>query len=152
MFTKDIMKIRRYMTLVSSAPLPTTIFHPTWAKNDCIKIIKAKKDNFHLSRPNFLIGLIELATPVQFTKSIQPAMLPENCDELDPFELAYAAGNGVTEANKMPTEQTLRQGFFITMLREECENKIGSGIPNTISLICAESVEERHVGSGDSGN
>lgn len=101
---------------------------------------------------SFLTGLIELATPVQFTKSIQPAVLPQNCDEIDPFELAYAAGNGRTEENKRPTEQKLRHSFFMTMMRQECESKIGSEIPNSVSIICAEPIEERHVGSGDSGN
>lgn len=136
------------MTLVSFNSLIFTLAFLEYAKEKKIK----RGRQFSRFPPHHLTGLIELATPVQFTKSIQPATLPKNCDEIDPFALAYAAGNGMTEAKRLPKDQTLRHGFFMTMLRQECESKIGSRIPNTASLICADSIEDRHVGSGDSGN
>lgn len=87
---------------------------------------------------------------IRLSDFIQPAKLPQNCEDIREFENVIAAGNGQTHVNEPIFDVALRQAVFKTLSRKNCEDFLA--LPNTASVICANTTEKREVGFGDSGD
>lgn len=89
--------------------------------------------------------------PIRSIKSIQPAKLPENCDEIDGSEEICAAGWGRIVADIPTNSTTLRHGFLKTQSEEQCAESLALTIWDIASVLCADPIDGQAFGNGDSG-
>lgn len=89
--------------------------------------------------------------PIQFSPSIQAAMLPIDCNELQKGEVVMAVGNGVTNM-LFPnyTDTMLRHGFAEIMPTDKCDEAYSGSLERDWS-ICAEPKKGQSPFHGDSG-
>lgn len=92
-----------------------------------------------------------MINPIQFTGSIRPAKLPENCNDIDPSEIVFAAGSGRTVHTVRSTDNRLRHGFLKVVSKKQCENYVNDDSLNLESIFCANSLDGHEVSGGDSG-
>lgn len=98
-----------------------------------------------------MAGLIELKHPITCTESIQPAKFPNNCNEIDASDMVCAAGNGRIVEDIPARDTTLRHGYFKMQSDEQCADSMDMSILDVASIICADPIDERSFGGGDSG-
>lgn len=96
-------------------------------------------------------ALLELPFKIKLDDVVRPVKLPQNCQNIEKFELVYAAGNGRTIFNERISDLRLRQATFVVLSHNQCNYFLGKDVPSVESLICAISKNGQYTGAGDSG-
>lgn len=117
------------------------------------KAIVVEKDNL-IAHPHYYqilsdadIAIIKLPEPVEFSNTIQPIELPTTCDSNINIS-AIIVGNGDVSIENDAEAKILQWARVTTIPFEKCKKEYEY---ISKSIICAESVEDRTIGDGDSG-
>lgn len=100
-----------------------------------------------------LLGLVELARPIKFSKRIQPVKLPSVCNANLTNERFLAIGNGLVnhDESSVVYPLILKQGDFKALRRNVCA-RIANYVDDPDSIICIKSLSnDAAVSMGDSG-
>lgn len=131
-------------------------FDYAYATNDIGKSISIKSAQrrffVNICTDVFLavLALIELPKPIEFSRSIQPAKLPTNCDDIDEHENVIASGRGIMETYAFNVSEALLHGFSKTLTQLDCAQALND-TTDPRSVICAISPDNQYVFKGDSG-
>lgn len=94
-------------------------------------------------------ALLELWTPIRFTKEVQPVFLPKENDDLQSSPLLVASGWGMTE--NFQASDVLKSVILPWVRDRVCEEKM-DGIFSKQCMVCAGGTKrENSICNGDSG-
>lgn len=87
---------------------------------------------------------------IQFNKFMQPAKLPNSCDEVEENSTVIIVGTGRTQVDEaLNGDTTLRHAYLRAMAFKDCGE---ASEPSPYPIIYANSTNRGSLFSGDSGN